>query len=119
MRALKLLLGLSVCLPCYATEWSSVEKLGFSSFVVLEVVDVGQTIRMKRHSEQYKEKNPLYGDDPSIGKVVLVKTLTTSLVYWAVDESSPVSRKVILGLADAIQLSVVAHNYQVGLRFGF
>lgn len=102
-----------------AAEWDSTDKVLFGSFVTLEAVDALQTYRIHQHPEKYEETNPLFGKHPNMGLVIGAKTLVTGGLYYLVRDMSSSDRKLILGVADALQFSVVAHNYSIGLKLGF
>ena len=102
-----------------AAEWDNIDRSLFGAFITLEVIDAAQTYKIHRHQDEYREANPLYGKDPNMGLVVGTKILSTSLIYWLVKDASSGDRKLALTVADALQFSVVAHNYAIGLKIGF
>lgn len=102
-----------------AEPWDTPDKLLFGGFVVLQLIDVAQTNKIKQHPDQYSEKNHLYGNPPNMGRVVAFKSVTTAGIYFLADALPSTSRKFLLGAADIVQLSIDAHNYQLGLKWGF
>jgi hypothetical protein len=109
---------LTAC-PARAAEWDTTDKVLFGSLVVLEVIDTAQTWQIHRHPDKYVETNPLFGKNPNMGVVVGVKSLLVSGAYYVTRDMPSGDRKLLLGLLDAIQLTVVAHNYSVGVKLGF
>lgn len=109
-----------ICWPpscAEAAEWDTTDKALFAGLVTLQVVDTLQTNEIKKHQDQFRETNPLYGNPPNMAQVVAVKTLITGAVYYVAKDSP--NRKLILGVADALMLSVVLNNYSVGVRINF
>ena len=104
---------------CHSAEWDAMDKVLFEGFVVLQVVDTLQTNEIRKHSDQFRETNPFYGNPPSIARVVAVKSLLVGGTYWLVKDIDSMVRKWTLGTLDMVYVSVVAHNYQVGVRIGF
>lgn len=102
---------------CKAAEWDTTDKALFAGLVTLQVVDALQTNEIRKHQDQFRETNPLYGNPPNMAQVVAVKTLVTGAVYYVAKDSP--NRKLILGIADALMLSVVVNNYSVGVRINF
>lgn len=119
MRKILLTLLLLFCGEASAAQWDAVDRAMFGSFVVLETVDVAQTWKIHQHPDQYRENNPLYGSDPNMAAVIGIKALVIGGVYYVVRDASSVERKLLLGVLDALQLSVTAHNYSIGLKLGF
>ena len=106
------------------SDWSKSEKLAFTSFVALQVIDVKQTawgLKQKRENGtwKYKEANPLYGNRPSTGKLVAMQALTTLGVYFLVGDTPPESkfrRRLYMALIP-IKIAVVTRNNHFGLTF--
>lgn len=104
-----------------ADPWDTTDKVLFGGFVALQVVDTAQTYKIHRDYKdgQYEEGNPLFGKDPDMARVVVFKSALVGGVYWLTRDMDSTSRKIVLGIADAVQFSVVAHNYRLGLKWGF
>ncbi len=103
-------------------DWKKTDKILFGTYVGLNVVDVGQTFDLINCQEtkpncRYEERNPLIGKSPSKEKVILYKTLTTGLVYYALEKSSSKERTVALLIINGIMLGTVANNHNIGLSF--
>ena len=105
-------------------DWSKSEKLAFTSFVALQVIDVKQTawgLKQKRENGtwKYKEANPLYGNRPSTSKLLALQALTTLGVYFLVGDTPPESkfrRRLYMALIP-IKIAVVTRNNHFGLTF--
>lgn len=104
---------------CEAAEWDTTDKVLFGSYVALQVIDTAQTYKVHKHPDQWEETNPIYGKDPNMLLVVGLKSLVVGGTYWLVKDMSGPHRKLVLGAVNALQFSIVAGNYQVGLKFGF
>ena len=103
-------------------DWKKTDKILFGTYVGLNVVDVGQTFDLINCQQtnpncRYEEKNPIIGKSPSKEKVILYKTLTTGLVYYALEKSSSEERTVALLIINGIMLGTVANNHNIGLSF--
>ena len=103
-------------------DWKKTDKILFGTYVGLNVVDVGQTFDLINCQEtkpncRYEERNPLIGKSPSKEKVILYKTLTAGLVYYALEKSSSKERTVALLIINGIMLGTVANNHNIGLSF--
>ena len=105
-------------------DWSKSEKLAFTSFVALQVIDVKQTawgLKQKRENGtwKYKEANPLYGNRPSTSKLLALQALTTLGVYFLVGDTPPESkfrRRLYMALIP-IKIAVITRNNHFGLTF--
>ena len=103
-------------------DWKKTDKILFGTYVGLNVVDVGQTFDLINCQQtnpncRYEEKNPIIGKSPSKEKVILYKTLTTGIVYYALEKSSPRERTATLLIINGIMLGTVASNHNIGLSF--
>ena len=103
-------------------DWKKTDKILFGTYVGLNVIDVGQTFDLINCQQtnpncRYEEKNPIIGKSPSKEKVILYKTLTTGLVYYALEKSSSKERTVALLIINGIMLGTVANNHNIGLSF--
>ena len=103
-------------------DWKKTDKILFGTYVGLNVIDVGQTFDLINCQQtnpncRYEERNPLIGKSPSKEKVILYKTLTTGLVYYALEKSSSEERTIALLIINGIMLGTVANNHNIGLSF--
>jgi len=103
-------------------DWNKTDKILFGTYVGLNVVDIGQTFDLINCQQtnpncRYEEKNPIIGKSPSKEKVILYKTLTSGIVYYALEKSSPRERTAALLIINGIMLGTVANNHNIGLSF--
>lgn len=104
---------------CKAADWDNIDKGLFGAQIGLQVVDTLQTNYAKKHPEQFEEANPIYGKRPNMLVVIGAKSLFVGGLYWIVKDMPSTDRKLILGVADAIELAVVGHNISLGVKVGF
>lgn len=116
--ALASLLAMSVH-KARAAEWDTTDRVLFGSLITMEAIDAAQTWKIHEHPERWSEANPIYGSHPNMGVVMGLKVAVTGGVYWLVKDMPSADRKLVLGVVDALQLSVVARNYSLGLKLGF
>lgn len=100
-------------------DWDSTDKALFGAQIGLQVIDTLQTNYARQHPERFEEANPLYGKHPNMFLVIGVKSLFVSGLYWIVKDIKSADRKLILGVADTIELAVVGHNISLGVKVGF
>jgi len=116
---LSLLVGPNMCARA-GEDWELRDEVLFGSLVTLQVVDILQTREAMKHPEQFKEANPVFGDDPSTGKLVLIKGVYVGVVWHLLDEyTSSKDRTVALWVLNAIAAVVVLNNHLVGVRIEF
>jgi len=102
-----------------ADEWDTTDKALFAGFVALQAIDAAQTRYTSRHPDQYVERGVLMGDQPSDARILAVKSSLVGLVYWGVRDMDADSRQLLLVVMDVLSVSVVGHNYFVGVKWGF
>jgi len=84
----------------------------------LIVADWGQTRYIAGH-EQYIETNPILGKHPSKGEVNMYfasALVAYNVVYYITPERH---RDKVSTVVSLVQLSCVAHNYRMGVKFDF
>lgn len=120
MKRIALALILSFTTPAFADEWKTTDKVLFGAFIGLQVIDTLQTYEIRKHPDEWKETNPLYGSPPNMSKVIAVKALYTGLVYYLLDtQTSSEGRTRALLVLDAVAAAVVIHNHGIGIRIQF
>lgn len=103
-----------------ADEWNTGDRVLFGTFVALQIADGLQAYEAHKQPDKWKEVNPLYGDPPTAERIIVTKLITTGLVYYLLDRSSPRGRRGALWLLDGLYLGVLAHNhYTAGVRIQF
>lgn len=119
MKTLALILLLLIPLNAIAAdEWTKETYVLEAAFVILHVIDWGQTLSIVG-DDNYEELNPLVGESPSRGRVNLFGfaiLIGHSLVtHYLPDEYRPYwqySTIVVKGFS-------VAHNYSIGVTVDF
>lgn len=104
---------------CRAAEWDSIDKALFTGQIVLQAVDIAQTNYIRQHPDQFKEANPLYGNPPNMGRVIIFKAALVGGIYWLVKDMPSADRKLVLGVVDVIQLGIVGRNVSLGVGVSF
>jgi len=105
-RIVILLLLLSAC------SWSPKDKALFTTYSVLNVVDMAQTNEIF-HNEDYYEINPVLAE----GNFIPVMIGTNVLLYLIADWLPEKYRTYFLGGMIGIKVGLVGHNYSIGIRF--
>lgn len=117
---------LTVCALClfvthcaHAADFDRTDKLLFGSFVTLQAIDALQTNEIRKHPDQFREANPLYGNPPNMALVIGVKAALVTGVYYLTRDATSAQRKTALALINVISIGIVANNLSVGVRIGF
>lgn len=105
-------LALIFSFPAYG--WENQDKYLMTSFIVMQAIDVKQTDQALRSGGT--ELNPIYGESPSIAKLVGYKAIGTGLIYMLATNEA--SRTDVLVAANIVQFLAVRHNYFY-VQFGF
>jgi hypothetical protein len=109
-------------MDCYSQEpLDTTDKILFANFVLLKVIDVGQTNYALTKSN-FHEANPLYGKDPSSAKLWAINAVGVGILYYCTTQLNSSERKYFLAFLNAFQLTVVGLNYDqptIGLRIKF
>lgn len=95
--------------------WENQDKYLMTSFIVMQAIDIKQTDKALR--DGYVEANPVYGEHPSVVKLVAYKTIGTGLIYWVVDNNETIRTESLI-CVNLIQFFVIKHNYFY-VQFGF
>jgi len=95
-------------------EWSSWNTFWFASTIGGRAADIAST-QYALNNGGCKEANPIYGDNPSTGKMILISAAVVgatwlAVEYWIDEEDREIARNWIYGLQAAISVSVAAHN---------
>lgn len=117
-----LLVGLCI-LSAKADDWKTTDKVLFGTYLAASAIDAAQTIHAldQRHPNgqpMFREVNPLYGEQPSDGRIILTKLIGAGVIYLIADRV-PSARRTTLWLVNALQIGVVAHNASIGMKVGF
>lgn len=117
---LSLLLGFLVTTPAGAADpWSKQDIALEGVYLVLHLIDWGQTRQIANDPEHYHEMNPIIGKHPSTGRVD-VYMATSALLHLGVTHFLPKEcRPYFQGVTLAMQGTVVMHNFSIGLGFSW
>ena len=122
---MKYLLLLLLSLPSFAdfSDWSETEQKLWHWQVGLQTYDVLQTydlIKCQRQSFcRFEELNPLFGKEPKIEELILLKVVGLSLIYQSLDNSSSKNRTKDLWIINGMQFAVILNNHEQGIRFKY
>ena len=124
----KILLLLLASTPLFGAyeDWDTVDKNLWKSYLVLNVIDTGQTfdlINKQRQVDCYQmcnliETNPLLGKNPSRKEFLALKVATVGISYYLLDKY-PDQRTLVLGIMNGIYIDTVLNNHEIGLRVTF
>jgi hypothetical protein len=100
------------------SDWSKKEKIAFISYNTAVYIDLMQTKKALQHPcKCYKEGNSIYGNDPSIDKIVLANLATSALLYYSVGVLEKDKLNTALFTLTAIRVGVVYRNDSIGISW--
>lgn len=104
---------------CATGGWTKEDTYRQAAVVAVSAVDWMQTRKIARNPERYYELNPILGRHPSEAEVDLYFAASIA-AHTAVSMALPPDwREVWQYLSIGFEYSVVAHNFSIGLGFGF
>lgn len=118
---MKTILTVLLCLfvgLSHADEWDSTDKKLFATSELLLLADWSQTRQVAKNPQHYSETNILLGEHPSVGKVDVYFTSVLIGNYFLTDYLESNRKSYLYGII-GVQLIVVGHNKQLGLKIGF
>jgi hypothetical protein len=105
--------------PWAAAPWETTDVVFEGVYLTLHAVDWGQTLDIASRGDRYHERNPLLGRHPTRGEVNTYFALTAAahvaLAHWL----EPPYRAYFQLFTIALEASVTAANYRIGLRTAF
>ena len=122
---MKYLFLLLLSIPSFAafSDWSETEQKLWHWQVGLQTYDVLQTYDLIRCQRQnfceFEEANPLFGKEPKIEEIILLKVVGLSLIYQSLDNSSSKNRTKDLWIINGMQFAVILNNHEQGIRFKY
>ena len=122
---MKYLLLLFLSIPSFAafSDWSEKEQRLWQWQVGLQTYDVLQTydaVKCQTKSFcKFKEANPLFGEEPKIEEIILLKVLGLSLMHQSLDNLSSKNRTKSLWLINGMQFAVILNNHEQGIKFTY
>lgn len=112
------------CEPRHFSDWSESEKIEFSVFTLMAIIDYKQTDWALEQIDAtgnflYRESNPLYGSRPSDSELALGTLIGITGYYYLISISdSPKYHKIPMSVrkfALGIKFATVMHNNSVGI----
>ena len=103
-------------------QWTDEQKALAAVASVALVIDYGQTRSMVEQIEAGKsrfERNPFMPRYPTMQDVNRHFIVWPIVTYLVLDNISSESRTIALWALTVVQVSVVAHNYSIGVRTSF
>lgn len=105
--------------PVYASDWTKADTAWQAGYIVLHVIDWGQTRNIAKKPDAYDERNLFLGGDPSIRRVDTYFAVT-ALVHTAIGYALPPDwRRGWQMVTIGFQAGVVGYNYSIGLKMDF
>lgn len=96
-------------------DWSTLDKTLLATSTAANVVDWGQTRTIAMNPDQWRERNPLLGEHPSVGRVnnyfIARLILAPVLAHYL-----PEYRTIILSLWLATGVGYSGYNHSIGIR---
>jgi hypothetical protein len=120
MAFLLALLLLMAALECAwsADKWTKEDIAEEITFQVVNAIDTFQTVKIAKNPDQYYERNPLFGEHPSVEKVYLIKT-GFAVGHLLVTHYLPQKYRRIWCLGTtAVLTPIVMNNFNIGLGIG-
>ena len=97
-------------------DWNSTDKNLYKAYLIASTLDYMQT--KNALDNHYIEGNPFLGKYPSSDRILLQKTLSAGIIYWAFDTMPHAeAKRKGLFIVNGIQWGVVIKNEQVGATF--
>ncbi len=116
------LLALTLAATAARAEWQPPTMAETTLLIAAQtssVLDMLQTLDIKRHPEQLYEINPLLGEHPSDARV-LTYFAASAVIKTAAWYALPRGWRNIVPLLNlAVEIPLIAHNANVGLQIRF
>jgi hypothetical protein len=110
---------LIACAPAQAGDWTREDTAWEAAYLVLHVVDWGQTRYITKNPDRYRESNSILGETPSLNRVRNY-FIATALLHASVSYALPPQwRRRWQGATIAVQAYFVGHNYGADVRIDF
>jgi hypothetical protein len=107
----------AMALQAQAADWSSADIARQTAYTIVHVADWAQTRYIATHPEQYRERNPLLSEHPSVGQVNHYFAATLVAHYAITHFLPPAYRPIWQYGTITMQTYVVLHNRSVGIKF--
>ena len=121
MKQKGLLLRVKEKAGSYFEDWDRTEKTLFGTYALLHAIDYGQTSYILDHEEWYEFNDIIEYMDEELGQtgVVLYFASSFAVSYFIADYLDHKYRKMFLIFANTVKISLVGHNYRIGVRIKF
>ena len=107
--------------PAAYSDWSEKEQQQYRTFATLQIIDTAQTARLincqKHTSCSMVELNPLYGDRPSLGRLLGLKLVSNFVMYKALDHENIDRSRALKWLNGVTTIAVVNNGIQIRREF--
>ena len=116
MKTFLIFLALSAAGSCSAAfqDWDPIHQQQFKTHLILQGIDTYQTLQMidcqKVQGCYLKERNPLYPERPSKGRLLTQKLVGNTIMYYAIDKATHTQRKRRLKALVIVGTLVVLNN---------
>lgn len=114
-----LLIFLTVCPTVGHADWTVQDTMLEATWMVLHIIDWGQTLDIARNPHRFYEINPIMGRHPSVGKVnsyMLASAIIHPLISYHLPQPY---RKYWQYVTISISGGLVIHNFNIGLKVRF
>ena len=109
LSIITLCLFLVSCSPAY--KYDKADKMLLTTAIVAQVADGVTTSQALDRGGI--ESNPIYGDNPSDGRIIATKAVVVGVLIWAGSRMKPTPRKWVFGFVTALGGGAAIHNSQV------
>ena len=122
---MKYLLLLFLSIPSFAafSDWSEKEQRLWQWQVGLQTYDVLQTydaVKCQTKSFcKFEEANPLFGKEPKIEEIILLKVLGFGLLNYSLNTLSSKNKTKSLWLINGMQFAIILNNHEQGIKFKY
>lgn len=102
-----------------ASDWKQADTERQLAYLLLHLIDWGQTRNIARNPDEFYEFNPLLGEHPSVKRVdsyMLVSALTHTAISYLLP---PNWRHAFQHVTLSVKSGLVNHNFSIGLRIDY
>jgi len=103
-------------------NWTKKDTAWQIGTTALLLIDAGQTADIRNHDDIHEVSpltHALLGDNPGRTDTAIYFTSAAVIHYAVAAALPPKYRRWYQGILGGVELGVTAHNYQLGLRWGF
>lgn len=112
--------ALALASPAQAgEEWTTLQKVSYTTSLVANVIDWGQTRTIAKNPHKYRELNKILGDHPSTGFVNNYFLATTAILATLPHFSETYRKYMMPMVAAGLTINVARNHFKVGLKMSF